>query len=66
MFKPIIHNLTRADEGFEKIVVYNQLVHSKKSWVRGQTLAEKIINERNWKKACQDALNEIKTQRTRK
>lgn len=55
MFKPIIHNLEKNHPSYEAIEKYNALISNKK--LKGYTLAEKIISEKEWIKSCRNAFS---------
>ena len=58
-FYPIQHNLLETDNGFDECQAYNMhLVNN--GWKQGNTLKEKIDNERRWKARAQLLLDIVK------
>ncbi len=59
MFKPIIHNLSSSDAGYNEAQHYNHLIGNKPKNVYG-TLVDKIKEQAQWKADCNAALDAVR------
>lgn len=58
MFRPIIHNINKTDNGYTEVKLYNKLIANKPT--RGETLHDKLNAIREWQDLCTYALERAK------